>query len=382
MIYLDNSTTSWPKPEIVYKTMDNFMRTEGGSPSRGSHSMAIEVEKTINETRMLVARLINARDITHIIFTANCTDALNMGLKGLLKPGQHVITDSINHNSLARPLKKLELSGVKITRLPLETATGAISSHALESAIRKETRLIVVTHASNVTGVIQPIEEYGDIARKHGVIFMVDAAQTAGKYPLDVKACQIDLLAFSGHKGLLGPPGTGVLFIGEGFELDTTREGGTGSYSEQAEQPSVLPDRYECGTINSVGIAGLGAGIKFINSEGTPKIRSHGQMLIQRLIDGLSQITGVKVYTAPDIERQAPLLSFTVKGYEPGEVGAILDQAFDIKVRTGLQCAPAAHKSFGTFPKGTIRVSPGYFNTLTEMDSALRAIEQIAHSKN
>ena len=380
MIYLDNSTTSWPKPEVVYTTMDSFLRTKSGSPGRGSHSMAVEVDKIINETRTLVARLINAREITHVIFTLNCTDALNMGLKGLLKPGDHVITDSIGHNSLVRPLRKLERNGVKITRLPQESATGAISPHDLEAAIDKNTRLIVVTHASNVNGVIQPIAEYGTIARKHGVIFMVDAAQTAGKYPIDVTACNIDLLAFSGHKGLFGPPGTGVLYIGNGFELDTLREGGTGSYSEEEEQPEIFPDRYECGTVNSVGIAGLGAGIKFINSEGIKKIRSHSQQLTQRLIEGLSRIPGVKVYAAPDIDRQASLLSFTIDGYEPGEVGAILDQAFDIKGRTGLHCAPVAHKTFGTLPKGTIRLSPGYFNTVAEIDFTLKAIEKISQS--
>jgi cysteine desulfurase/selenocysteine lyase len=381
MIYLDNAATSWPKPETVYQTMDEFLRRKGGNPGHGSHSLAAAAKETIEETRMLVARFINAAEKQRIIFTLNCTDALNLGLKGFLKPGGHVITSCIGHNSLVRPLRKLEQRGVEVTRLPPSPDTGVMSALDVEAAITKHTRLAVVTHASNVTGVIQPVAEYGAIARQHGLIFMVDAAQTAGKYPLDVEAANIDLLAFSGHKGILGPPGTGVLYVGNRVELDSVREGGTGSYSEQEEQPVTLPDRYESGTLNSVGISGLGAGLKYILSEGLEKIRAHEQFLTDRLIEGLSHIPGVTLYVGRDRSKQAPVVSFNMRRHEPGEVGAILDQAFDIKVRTGLHCAPAAHRTLGTFPLGTVRLSPGYFNTPQEVNFTLEAIEKIARAK-
>ena len=380
MIYLDNAATSWPKPESVYQTMDDFLRRKGGNPGRGSHSMAVAARETVEETRMLVARLINAVEMNRVIFTLNCTDSLNIGLKGLLRPGDHVITSSIEHNSVVRPLRRLERNGVMVTRLSPHFGEGFVSPGDIEKAITRGTKLVVMTHASNVTGVIQPIEEYGTIARKHNIIFMVDAAQTAGKYPLDVQAGNIDLLAFSGHKGLFGPPGTGVLYIGEGVDLDSLREGGTGSHSELEEQPFELPYRYESGTVNSVGISGLGAGLKYIFSEGLERIRAHEQFLTDSLIEGLSPVTGITLYTAKDSAKQAAIISFTIDGYEPGEVGAILDQAFDIKARSGLHCAPAAHKTLGTYPLGTIRISPGYFNTAEEINLTLEAIEKIART--
>ena len=382
MIYLDNAATSWPKPEIVYKTMDAFLRTKGGNPGRGSNSMALAARETVEETRRLVARLINVSETNRVIFTLNCTDALNLGLKGFLKPGDHVVTDCIGHNSLVRPLRKLEWHGVKVTRLPPSPERGVVSPSDIEAAITRDTRLIVVTHASNVNGIIQPIEEYGAVARKHKIVFMVDAAQTAGKYPIDAAASNIDLLAFSGHKGLFGPPGTGVLFIGDRVELDTVREGGTGSFSEQEEQPEILPDKYESGTLNSAGIAGLGAGLKFIFDETLDKIIAHEKFLTDKLIAGLSDIPGVNLYLPKDLSQMVPVVSFNVKGYQPGEAGTILDQAFDIKVRAGLQCAPAAHKTFGTFPSGIVRISPGYLNLAEEIELTVKAVERIAGSRN
>jgi len=382
MIYLDNAATSWPKPESVYRTMDDFLRTKGGNPGRGSNSMALAARETVEETRRLIARLINASETSRVIFTLNCTDALNLGLKGLLKPRDHVITDSIGHNSLVRPLKKLEAHGVKVTRLSPSPDTGVVSTSDIETAITRATKLVIVTHASNVNGVIQPVAEYGIVARRHHLIFMVDAAQTAGKYPIDVAAGNIDLLAFSGHKGLFGPPGTGVLFIGNRANLDSIREGGTGSFSEQEEQPDILPDKYESGTLNSVGISGLGAGLKFIFDESLDKIIAHEKFLTSKLIDGLSVIPGVTLYLPKDLSRMVPVVSFNIKGYQPGEVGTILDQAFDIKVRAGLQCAPVAHKTLGTFPSGTVRISPGYLNLAEEIELTVKAVERIAGSRN
>jgi len=381
MIYLDNAATSWPKPESVYQTMDEFLRKKGGNPGRGGHSMSLAAEEAIEETRVLIARLINALEKDRIIFTLNCTDALNLGLKGLLKQGDHVITSCIEHNSLVRPLKKLEQQGVKVTRLPPSSEEGFVSSASIEEAITEETKLVVITHASNVTGIMQPIEEYGAIVRGHDLIFMVDAAQTAGIYPIDVQANNIDLLAFSGHKGLLGPPGTGVLYIGDRVELDSLREGGTGSNSELEEQPSALPYKYESGTSNTVGIAGLGAAIKYISGEGMERIRAHKLSLLDRLLEGLTHTHDLILYKPKNRSKQVPIVSFNIKAQVPGEVSTILDQAFDIKVRPGLHCAAAAHKTFGTYPLGTVRLSPGFFNTMEEIDFALEAIEKITRSK-
>ncbi len=380
MIYLDNAATTWPKPENVYRTMDQFLRTSGGNPGRGGHSMSVAATRMIDGVRLRAARLFNIQDKNRVIFTFNCTDSLNMGIKGLLKQGDHVITSSMEHNSVARPLRKMEHLGVKVTRLLPGSPGGFVSAADIERAIVPETRLIVMIHASNVNGVVQPIEEYGRVARRHNVIFMADAAQTAGRYPIDVEAQNIDLLACSGHKGLLGPPGTGLLYIGERIELDTLREGGTGSQSELEEQPSDLPYRFESGTENTVGIAGLGAGLDFINSEGVDKIREHEESLTERLLDGLGGISGVTVYAAKDRAHQAPIASFNIGNSDPGEIGAILDQAFDVKVRAGLHCAPAAHVTLGTFPHGAVRLSPGYFNTISEMDAVIQAVEKIARA--
>ncbi|MFH0941810.1 MAG: aminotransferase class V-fold PLP-dependent enzyme [Chloroflexota bacterium] len=381
MIYLDNAATSWPKPEIVYQTMDEFARTKAGNPGRASHSLSVAARDTIEETRKLVARLINAREPARVIFTPNCTDALNMGLKGLLKPGDHVITSRLEHNSVVRPLRKLEQQGVKVERLAPLPETGAVSPRGIESAITTRTRLVVMTHASNVSGTIQPIAEYGEVVRRHKLIFMVDAAQTAGKVPIDVPAGNIDLLAFSGHKGLMGPSGTGVLYIGERVDLDTVREGGTGSHSEEEEQPAEMPYRYECGTPNHIGLSGLGAGLKFIFKTGPDKIRAHEYEITASLIRGLKEIAEVTLYHAREGFDQAPVFAFNLKGYQPGEVGAILDQAFDIKVRTGLHCAPVAHRTLGSYPLGSIRLSPGYFNTWEEAGETIRAVAQIARAK-
>jgi cysteine desulfurase / selenocysteine lyase len=270
--------------------------------------MAAAAGKVIHETRLLVARLINTSQVYRVAFTLNCTESLNLGLKGLLKPGDHVITDSIGHNSLSRPLRKLERRGIAVTILPPSLETGCVSPADIEGAIRNETRLMVITHASNVNGVIQPIEQYGEIARRRNLIYMVDAAQTAGIYPLDIEAYRIDMLALSGHKSLFGPPGTGILFVGERVDLDTLCEGGTGSYSEMEVQPRVLPDKYESGTANSIGIAGLGAGLRFIADVGMDQIRTHEEKLTRHLIEGLSGIAGVTLYISPDRSRQAPVI--------------------------------------------------------------------------
>jgi selenocysteine lyase/cysteine desulfurase len=281
-----------------------------------------------------------------------------------------------------RPLTKLEKQGLNISRVPVSPERGFTLPIDIEKAILPQTRMIVMVHASNVNGIIQPIEEYGAIARKHNLLFLVDAAQSTGHLDLNVEESNIDLLAFSGHKGTFGPPGVGVLYIGARANPDTIREGGTGSFSEYEIQPEQFPDRFESGTLNSVGICGLGAGLKFIQDTGLDKIIAHEKKLVDILISGLSGIPGLILYSAPDREKQAPVVSFNIRGYDPGEVATILDQAFDIKVRSGLHCAPAAHKTLGTYPKGTVRISPGYFNTETEIEQVIQAITKIARSRN
>jgi cysteine desulfurase family protein len=381
VIYLDNAATSWPKPEVVYQSMDHFLREKGGNPGHGSHSLAVAAMSVVQETRALTASFIHATEVNRIIFTLNCTDSINIALKGLLKPGDHVITSRLEHNAVTRPLKKLEQQGILVSYLPVSPETGSVLASDIDKAVVPATKLVVMIHASNVHGVLQPIEEYGALARRRGLLFMVDAAQTVGHYPVDVAADNIDLLAFSAHKGPLGPPGVGVLYIGERAELDTLREGGTGVQAEADLQPAVLPNKFEAGTINSLGVAGLGAGLKYIQENGLPKLMSHEAELVQRLQLGLSEIEGVTGYFPRDKFKRAPVISFNIKSYDPGEVGTILDQAFDIKVRTGLHCAPAAHRTLGTFPRGTVRLSPGVFNTLSEIDCTLEAVRQIARSK-
>jgi cysteine desulfurase family protein len=381
MIYLDNAATSWPKPEIVYQTMDKFLRQSGGNPGHGSHSLAAAAKQTVDETRMLTAGFIHAPAVERVIFTLNCTLAVNQGLKGLLRPGDHVITSSLEHNAVVRPLKTLEKQGVSVTRIPVSPETGVTSAGDIESAITPATRMIVMVHVSNVNGAIQPVEAYGEIAWRHNLVFMVDAAQSAGHLPLDVQAANIDLLAFSAHKGPLGPPGVGVLYISPRVNPATVFEGGTGSQSESEDQPERWPDKYESGTLNSQGIAGLGAGLKFIRQEGLDRISAFEHSLTVRLIEGLAGIHGITLYQSGNPGRQAPVISLNIAGYTPGEVGAILDQAFDIKVRTGLHCAPQAHKSLGSFPAGTVRLSPGCFNTPDEIDFTIQSLRKIAEAR-
>ena len=378
MPYLDNAATSWPKPEAVYLALDQFSRELAANPGRSGHRMAAASAQALERTRVLLAELFNAPDHRHVIFTLNCTDSLNLALKGLLRPGDHVLVDSMSHNSLIRPLKELEKQGVEVTPVPPDPTSGVLSTPMLREALTDRTRLLAITHASNVHGAIQPLRECGALAKEHGLVFLVDAAQTAGAYPIDVVDDSIDLLAFPGHKSLFGPMGTGGLYIAPGIDLQQTREGGTGFASEEEEQPFELPYRYESGTLNGPGIAGLGAGVAYVLERGVDAIRSHEKGLTDRLLAGLREIRGVTLYHAHDGADQAPVVSFNVEGLEPGELGVTLDQAFDIQVRTGLHCAPSTHKVLGTFPGGTVRASIGSFNTEDDIDQTLNAVQQVA----
>ena len=378
IIYFDNAATSWPKPVSVYKKMDEFIRKWGANPGRAGHRMAVGAERIIEETRYQIARFFGIKDHRRIIFTLNCTDSLNIGIKGLLRKGDHVITTYLEHNSVSRPLEGLVRKGIITVTRVNNTEEGFIDLEELYKAFTPKTRLVVIVHGSNVIGSVQLIKEIGKISKEKGTIFMVDAAQTAGVIPIDVERDNIDLLAFPGHKALFGPPGTGGLYVGPGVNLETWREGGSGVDSESELQPEELPFKLEGGTTNTVGVAGLGAGIAFIQKEGIEKIRQHEMELTQYLLQKLSEMKKVRIYGSRDGEMRIGTVSFNIEGLSPAEVGAILDESFSIACRTGLHCAPYTHKKLGTFPEGTVRFSMGYFNTRKEIDFAINSLAQIA----
>ena len=380
MVYFDNAATSWPKPSGVVEAMVHFLTEVGANPGRSGHRRAVEASHIVYAARESVAELFSAPDPLRVVFGANVTEALNLALWGLLRSGDHVITSSMEHNSVMRPLRALEQKGVEVTVVRC-SPEGFLDPDDVERAIRPNTLLIVLNHASNVAGTLLPVSEVGAIVRRHDLLLLVDAAQTAGAYPIDVRIEHVDLLAFTGHKSLYGPMGTGGLVIGE--RVDSTRlqpfkQGGTGSRSEREEQPDFLPDMYESGTLNGVGLAGLEAGVRWILERGVAAIRAQEVALTQQLVDGLRDIPGVTVYGGLDPSRQTATVSFNIAGMEPSEVGLRLDEEYDIMCRVGLHCAPAAHKTLGTFPRGTVRFGLGAFSTAQEVDIGLHGVRQLA----
>lgn len=378
MIYLDNAATTWPKPPMVWQAMEQCMRQFGANPGRGGHRMALQAGRAILETRGLLAQLFGIQNPLQIAFTHNATEALNQALIGLLKPGDHIITSSMEHNSVIRPLNYLCSQGIEVSKIPPSQEHG-VEITDLERAIKKNTKAIVMTHASNVSGVLLPIKQIGALAKKYNLEFILDAAQTAGTFDINVVEQNITLLAFPGHKGLYGPQGTGGLFLREGLSLRPLNYGGTGSNSELPEQPDHYPDRLESGTSNTVGIAGLGAGVRFILETGLENIRSHELKLTEMMIDKLRLIKGIELL-GPESNLRAPVISLQVLGQESGSIGQVLDQVYDIACRTGLHCAPDAHKSLGTFPQGTVRFSFSYFNTEEEVNLTIDALKEIVRA--
>jgi cysteine desulfurase / selenocysteine lyase len=376
-LYLDNAASSHPKPETVYQTVNEVLKNIGANPGRAGHGLAVKAGQWILRTRQALAELFDIKDPNRIVFTANATEALNLGLKGLLNPGDHVITSSMEHNSVIRPLRYLETQGVEIT-IVSGNIHGKIQTGDIEKALRRNTRLIVLTHASNVTGEVLPVSEVAEITQKRGILFMVDAAQTAGPVPISAARMGIDLLAAPGHKGLMGPQGTGFLYIAPGISLRPLIEGGTGSQSELEVQPDFFPDRMESGTLNTPGLAGLGAGIRFILEQGQDQIRKKEMILTHLLWEGLKKIPRIRVYGPKEAEERTAVVSFNIGSLNPQAVASILDTAYDMAVRAGLHCAALAHRTLGTFPEGTVRVSPGFFNTEMEIETFLQAIGEIA----
>lgn len=379
-VYLDNAATSWPKPVAVYDTIDQYLRHSGAPAGRGAYDQALEVARAIDDARQLVAKLIGADRASRIVFTSNGTDSLNLSIHGLLRAGDHVVTSQAEHNSVLRPLRAAELNlGIRVTRVPCDAA-GRVQASAILEAICDETRLVIVTHASNVTGALQPIAEIGRGLSGHDCLFLVDAAQTLGQVPIAIKDLHADLLAAPGHKGLLGPLGTGILYVGPRAErqLICTRQGGTGSESESELQPEQMPERLEVGNLNVPGILGVAAGVRYLLDRGVESIRAHHTDLLNQLTAGVDRIAGVKMYAA-DESNKVGVLSISIPGYEPQEVAAMLGSGYGIQVRAGYHCAAAIHVGLGSDAfGGTVRFSVGPFNTREDIERAIHAVEEIA----
>jgi cysteine desulfurase family protein len=374
---LDNAATSWPKPESVYAAVDQYQRHVGAAAGRGGYQEAESVARTLQKLRHNIARLIGAAGgANRIVFAFNCTDALNTVLHGVLAPGDHVVTSVAEHNSVLRPLADLaKRNGIETTMVPV-TGDGVIDPDAIRAAVRRRTRLVAITHASNVTGVVQPIDDIVRIARDHGCLSLVDAAQTLGHVPIDVASWGVDFLAAPGHKGLLGPLGTGVLYVAPGSEkqLRAVRQGGTGTQSELARQPEELPDKFESGNLNVPGLVGLDAGVRFVLDHRLDQDAGQRELL-QRLWHGLSEIPGVTLYGAPTA---VGIASFTFSGYDPGELASLLDAAGRVQVRSGLHCAPEMHRALGTLEGGgAVRASCGHFNSAEDVDRLVHVMREL-----
>jgi len=382
MIYLDNAATSWPKPPEVLKAITDVLERNGGNPGRSGHRLSITAARVIYDTREEIARFFGVSDPLRVIFTGSATHSINLALKGILKPGDQVVASSIEHNAVMRPLRRLEKQGIRLSIVPC-AADGSLDVRGLAKAVNSSTRLVVVTHASNVVGTLLPITEIASITHRSGVLLLVDAAQTTGVIPIDMRAIGIDLLAFTGHKELQGPPGIGGLVIAEDVDVSQIEPlicGGTGSRSESEEQPDDLPDKFESGTANLAGIAGLGAGLKWIMDRGIDEIRDHMKKLSQTLIDDLSTLPKVRIYGTLDPERSVAIVSFTVTGKRVSEIGLRLDEEHGVLARVGLHCAPAAHWTIGSFPEGTVRLAPGVFTTVSDIQEAVQAISKVIQS--
>ena len=384
MIYLDNAATSFPKPEPVYLALDRFARKSLANPGRAGHRMAVAAERMLDETRHRLNQLFGGEAPERWILTMNCTDGLNLAIKGLLRQGDHVVTTDLEHNSVSRPLRGLEKAGV-ITLFRVASVQGYVAPEAIRSALTPRTALVVMTHAANVLGTVQPIEAIAPIVRAAGAFFLVDAAQSAGVVPIDLRSTPIDLLAFPGHKALYGPTGTGALYVGPRTDgkLRPWREGGTGGDSSSETQPIILPYLLEGGTPNVLGAAGLAEGIGWVMEQGPDRLRTHEVGLLQRVVDWVERTPGWQIAGRWDPATHVAALSLIVpQGLTPQDLGSILDVSFDIAVRPGLHCAPYIHRALGTFPDGTLRLSPGPFTTPEQIERFIQALREVTMGVN
>ncbi len=380
LIYLDNSATSFPKPEVVYDYMNSFYRNKGVSPGRSGFDAALETEEVVNSTRKLLTKLFNGGgDHNRLTFSYNATDSLNLIINGLIEKGDHVVTTMLEHNSVLRPLYVHEQSGaIEVTYVPFNM-DGYVNPNDIKESIRPNTRFVIITHCSNVLGTIQPLEEIGKICREAGVLFIVDGSQGAGAAHVDMQQQNIDVYCFTGHKCLMGPTGIGGSYVREGVTIKHTRAGGTGVRSAYRAHLEEYPYRLEYGTLNLLGVAGLYAGVNWVMKEGMENIHKREMDLWEKLCNGLKSIEGVITYCANGRENKNPVLSFNIEGFEAGDVGTMLDVDYNIAVRTGLQCAPLVHQKIGTFDiHGTVRMSIGAFTTVDEVDAAIEAVKEIA----
>lgn len=377
VMYFDQAASSWPKPPAVMDAMMTCMQDYAANPGRGSHQMAVKASRVLFETRKNLARLFGIRNPNDLSFALNTTHALNQAIKGFVKPGDHVICTNIEHNSVRRPLEHLKATaGIELTYIHNDEE-GNLQLEDFKKALRSNTSLVVVNHSSNLLGTIMPVAEIGEICRAHGAKLLVDAAQSAGILPIHVGDMHIDMLAFPGHKGLLGPQGTGGLYIHPDIDLEPFMHGGTGSQSEAIHQPTVRPDRYEAGTQNTVGIAGLNEGVKFVMAETIEKIHAKEWRQTQMLMEGLLGIEGVTILGPALGQNKTGIVSFNINNADSSEVAFILDQSFQIAVRSGYHCTPLAHESAGTLAKGAVRSSIGYFTTDEEVDALIYAVKEI-----
>ena len=383
IVYCDNAATTFPKPKKVRDAVLDFMENIGGSPGRSFHAPAVKASSVLFEAREACSRLFNVPDSSRIVFTSGATESINLALSGTLNAGDRVAVTSMEHNSVMRPLRRLsQTKNIGVIVVPCDSQ-GFIDLDAFRRTLKTGVKCVIVNHASNVCGAIQPLEHLGVIARAQGAIFMVDCAQTAGIIPIDVQAIGIDMLAFSGHKCLYGPQGAGGLYIKEGIDCTPLKYGGTGSRSDSDEQPDFLPDKYESGTLNGPGIAGLRAGIDFVLKKGISVIRDHGSRLMLRLFDQLHKCgDAISIAGPKDPAAALPIVSFLIRDADSGLVERRLFDEFGICLRTGLHCAPNAHRTLGTFPRGTLRLSFGFFNTLAEVDHIAKAVRSLCHIFN
>jgi cysteine desulfurase family protein len=384
---MDNAATSFPKPLVVGEAMMRYARELGASAGRGAYAEAMETGALIAECRRRLNRLFHGENADHFIFTLNCSDALNLAIKGLIPPGRksHAICTHIDHNSILRPLNALMDCGcIEQTRVPVDSRTGLVDPDAIRRAIRADTKLIAITHVSNVTGTVQPIREIGRIAREHAVPFVVDAAQSAGHVPIDVQLDHIDLLAAPGHKALLGPLGTGFLYLRPGMEkmVRPLREGGTGSVSEDDRQPDFLPDKYEPGSHNAIGIIGLSEGVKYVTDQTVEKLAAHDLDLVRTFLEGVGNIDGLTYFGPQGVRNRVGVFALRIDGYDPQELSAILESQFGILTRSGIHCAPLAHAAIGTLDGGgATRFSFGPFLSKQDVKFATDALGDIAMSR-
>ncbi|MEC0373521.1 aminotransferase class V-fold PLP-dependent enzyme [Paenibacillus chibensis] len=377
IVYLDHAATSWPKPPEVMQAMQKAMVEAAANPGRGSHKMAVKASRVMFESRRALSRLLRVHNPNDVVFTHNTTEALNLAIKGILRKGDYVVATMVEHNSVRRPLEYLKRTlGIHVDYVPVDHQ-GNLDGNKLKDALSRKPKLVVCSHSSNLLGSILPIAEIGELAHKHGAVFLVDAAQSAGCIDVDVQAMNVDLLAFPGHKGLLGPQGTGGLYISPSIDLEPLLHGGTGSQSEEVEQPSVRPDRYEAGTPNTIGIAGLRAGVEKVMEMSTLHIYQHEWDLTQRMIEGIRRINGLHILGPRQGSPRTGIVSFVSDRIDSSEIAFRLDREYGIAVRAGMHCTPLAHQAVDTLQTGAVRASVGVSTTVEEADAFIDAVSEI-----